>query len=57
MTLLDVIGNKFYLAEGTMEMLMIYFVDHTVHPRTIILLPVLTLLQIAHECPVGLIEV
>ena len=40
-----------------MESLIIHLIDDTIHPRTVVFLPILMLLQIVHECHMSLIEI
>ena len=55
--LFDVIGEAVNLNEGTMEPTIIHLIYHAIHPRTIVFIPILTILQILHEGLMSLVEV
>ena len=56
MTNLDVVCEAVNLGECTMEPLVVHLVYHEIHPRAIILIPLLALLQIVRVCLMSPIE-
>ena len=57
MALFDGVGDIVDLGKSPMESLMIHIIYHAVHPRTVIRIPVLVLLQIVHKRLVRLVEI
>ena len=57
MSVSDIVGDAINLDEGAMEALVVYVVDHSVHPNAVVLIPILVLLQVVQEGFVGIVKV
>ena len=57
MPIADIFGDAMNLDKSTVETLVVYVVDYSIHPHAVVLIPILVLLQVVQEGFVGTVKV